>query len=138
MGITFLARMVMWGAMFGGGGDDDEGGNIFGLIAMMLLAPIAAMLIQMAISRSREFEADATGARLAGNGEGLARALEKLNVYSHRVPMNVNPAAENMYIVSPLAGRKVAFTKLFSTHPPMEERIARLRGVPVEQVALPV
>jgi heat shock protein HtpX len=138
MGITFLARMVMWGAMFGGAGDDDEGGNIFGLLAMALLAPIAALFIQMAISRSREFEADATGVRLAGNGEGLAGALEKLNVYSHRVPMNVNPAAENMYIVSPLAGRKAAFTKLFSTHPPMEERIARLRGIPVDQVALQV
>jgi heat shock protein HtpX len=136
MGITFLARMVMWGAMFGGGGDDEEGGNIFGLLAMMLLAPIAAMLIQMAISRSREFEADASGARLAGNGEGLAQALEKLNIYSRRVPMNVNPAAENMYIVSPLAGRKASFSKLFSTHPPTEERIARLRGIRVEQVAL--
>jgi heat shock protein HtpX len=140
MGITFLARMLMWGAMFGGaGGSDDEGGgNIFGLLAMMILAPIAALLIQMAISRSREFEADATGARLAGNGEGLAGALEKLSAYSKRIPMNVNPAAENMYIVSPFAGRKTNFASLFSTHPPMEERVARLRGIRVDQAALQV
>jgi heat shock protein HtpX len=139
MGITFLARMLMWGAMFGGaGGDDDDGGNIIGLLAMMILAPIAAFLIQMAISRSREFEADATGARLAGSPEGLAGALEKLHVYSKRIPMRrANPATENLYIVNPLSGRQVAFARLFSTHPPMEERIARLRGVRVEQVALP-
>jgi heat shock protein HtpX len=139
MGITFLARMLMWGAMFGGaGGDDDDGGNIIGLIAMMILAPIAAMLIQMAISRSREFEADATGARLAGSPEGLARALEKLHVYSKRIPMrNPNPASENLYIVNPLTGRQASFAKLFSTHPPTEERIARLRGVPAEHVVLP-
>jgi heat shock protein HtpX len=138
MGITFLARMVMWGAMFGGAGDEDDGGNIFGLFALMLLAPIAAVVIQLAISRSREFEADATGARLAGNPEGLARALEKLHVYSKRIPMrHTNPATENMYIVNPLSGRKVAFAKLFSTHPPMEERIARLRGISVDHVVLP-
>lgn len=129
MGITFLARMVMWGAMFGGaGGDDDDGGNIFGMLAMMLLAPIAAFLLQAAVSRSREFEADRTGAALAGEGEPLARALEKLHESAKRVPMKVNPAQASMYIVNPLTGRKVAFANLFSTHPPAEERIARLRG----------
>ena len=129
MGITFLARMVMWGAMFGGGGDDDDGGgNIFGLLAMAILAPIAALLLQMAVSRSREFEADRTAARLIGAGEPLARALEKLHETAKRVPMNVNPAAAPMYIVNPFTGRKVAFAGLFSTHPPAEERIARLRS----------
>lgn len=129
MGITFLARMVMWGAMFGGGGSDDEGGgNIFGLLAMMILAPIAAFLLQAAVSRSREFEADRIGARLAGHGEPLARALEKLHESAKRVPMKVNPAQASMYIVNPFTGRKVMFANLFSTHPPAEERIARLRG----------
>ncbi|HWC15327.1 MAG TPA: zinc metalloprotease HtpX [Actinomycetota bacterium] len=129
MGITFIARMAMWGAMFGGGGRDDEGGNnIFGLLAMMILAPLAAMLLQMALSRSREFEADRTGAHMIGNGEALARALEKMEIAAKRVPMDVNPAQATMYIVNPLAGRKVNFAKLFSTHPPTDERIARLRG----------
>jgi heat shock protein HtpX len=128
MGITFIARMAMWGAMFGGGGDDDDGGNIFGLLAMAILAPIAAMLIQMAISRSREFEADRSGAELLGDGESLARALEKIDAYAKRVPMNVNPAQATAYIVNPLTGRKVSFANLFMTHPPTEERIARLRS----------
>lgn len=129
MGITFLGRMVMWGAMFGGaGGDDDEGGNIFGLLAMMILAPIAAFILQAAVSRSREFEADRSGAALAGNGESLASALEKLHESAKRVPMNVNPAQASMYIVNPFTGRKVLFSNLFATHPPMEERVARLRG----------
>ena len=129
MGITFIARMAMWGAMFGGGGGDDEdGGNIFGLIAMAILAPIAAMLIQMAISRSREFEADRSGAELLGDGEALARALEKIDAYAKRVPMDVNPAQATAYIVNPLTGRKISFANLFTTHPPTEERIARLRS----------
>jgi heat shock protein HtpX len=128
MGITFIARMAMWGAMFGGGGDDEDGGNIFGLIAMAILAPIAAMLIQMAISRSREFEADRSGAELLGDGEALARALEKIDAYAKRVPMDVNPAQATAYIVNPLTGRKISFANLFTTHPPTEERIARLRS----------
>lgn len=128
MGITFIARMVMWGAMFGGGGDrDGEGGNIFGLLAMTLLAPLAAALLQMALSRSREFEADRTGAGVLGTGEPLARALEKMQTAAKRVPMNVNPAQATMYIVNPLSGRKVNFAGLFSTHPPTEDRINRLR-----------
>ncbi len=127
MGITFLARMVMWGAMFGGG-DDDDGVNPLGLLAMAILAPLAAMMLQMAVSRSREYEADRSGAALAGDGEPLARALEKLHESARQVPMNVNPAQASMYIVNPLTGRKVAFAGLFSTHPPVEERISRLRG----------
>ena len=126
MGITFLARMVMWGALFGGG-RDDEGGNPLGLLAMAFLAPMAAGLLQMALSRSREFEADRSGAGLMGGGESLARALEKLEVSAKKIPMNVNPAQASMYIVNPLAGRRVNFARLFSTHPSTQERITRLR-----------
>jgi heat shock protein HtpX len=129
MGITFVARMAMWGAMFGGGGrDDDNGGNIFGQLALMILAPIAALLIQMALSRSREFEADRTGARLIGNGDPLARALAKLEKGARAIPMAVEPAQASKYIVNPLTGRRVQFAKMFSTHPPLEERISRLRA----------
>lgn len=129
MSITFIARMAMFGAMFGGGGrDDDRNGNPIALIAMALLAPIAAMAIQMAVSRSREYEADAGAARLLGDGEPLARALAKLEGASKRIPMNVNPATENAYIVNPLGGRRANFARMFSTHPSTEERIARLRS----------
>ena len=129
MGITLVARMAMWGAMFGGGGDDDEGGgNIFGLLILSILAPLAAMLLQMALSRSREFEADRTGAHTLGTGEPLARALEKMQTAAQKIPMDVNPAQATAYIVNPLSGRKVNFARLFSTHPPTEERIARLRN----------
>jgi heat shock protein HtpX len=129
MGITFLARMVMWGAMFGGaGGNDDDGGGILGLLAMAILAPIAAILLQMALSRSREFEADRTAARLIGDGEPLARSLEKLEVAARKIPMNVNPAEASMFIINPFSGRKVNFAKMFSTHPPTEERIEKLRS----------
>jgi heat shock protein HtpX len=117
----------MFGAIFGGGGDDEGGGNIFGLIALAILAPLAAGLIQMALSRSREFQADASGAHLIGEGEPLARALEKIEASAKRVPMDVNPAEATLYIINPLTGRQVNFAKLFSTHPPTEERIARLR-----------
>jgi heat shock protein HtpX len=127
MGITFVARMAMWGAMFSGGGDRDNG-NIFGVIAMAILAPVAAGLIQMALSRSREFEADRSGAALLGDGKPLARALEKIDAYAKQVPMNVDPAQASAYIINPLSGRKVNFANLFTTHPPTEERIARLRS----------
>jgi len=127
MVVTFLARMVMWGSLFFGG-RDREGGNILGVLAMAILAPIAALLLQMAISRSREYEADRTGAAIIGDGEPLARALEKIDAYARRVPMNVDPAQASAYIVNPLTGRRVTFAQLFSTHPPTEERIARLRG----------
>jgi heat shock protein HtpX len=128
MGITFIARMAMWGAMFGGS-EDDEGGGVFGLLFMAILAPIAALLLQRAISRSREFEADRVGASIAGTPEGLARALEKLDATAKRVPMNVHPAQAQAYIVNPYTGRKVQFANMFLTHPPVEERIARLRSV---------
>jgi heat shock protein HtpX len=126
--VMVLATMARWSALFGGMRSDNEegGGNIIGLIAMSILAPLAAMVIQMAISRSREFQADATGARLAGTPEGLARALEKLGSYSRRIPMQANPSTAHMFIVNPLSGRSLM--SLFSTHPPLAERIARLRG----------
>lgn len=128
LGITFIARMAIWGAIFTGGGGDRDGGNIFGVLAMAILAPVAAGLIQMALSRSREFEADRSGAELLGDGEPLARALEKIDAYAKQVPMNVDPAHATAYIINPLSGRQVNFANLFSTHPPTEERIARLRG----------
>jgi heat shock protein HtpX len=130
LGITFLARMLMWGALLGGVGGNNrngEGGNIFGLIAMMIFAPVAAALLQMALSRSREFEADRSGAELLGTGEPLARALEKIEAYAKQIPMNVDPALATAYIINPLTGRKANFANLFRTHPPTEERIARLR-----------
>ena len=127
--ITFTARMFMWGAMFGGGGgDDDEGMNPIALIALMILAPLAAMLLQMALSRSREFEADRTGARLIGDGDPLARALLKLEQGARQIPMDVQPAQAQKYIVNPLTGRRIQFAKWFTTHPPTEERVARLRA----------
>jgi len=126
LAITFAARIVMWGAIFGGGGDDDN--NPLAMLALVILAPIAAMLLQMALSRSREYEADRSGARLLGDGEPLARALEKLDAYAARIPANVAPEQAQLYIVNPLRGRRVQFAKLFTTHPPMEERVARLRN----------
>jgi heat shock protein HtpX len=118
----------MWGAIFGGGGGGrDRDGNVFGALAMMILAPIAAMMMQMALSRSREYEADRSGAALLGDGEPLARALEKIDAYAKQVPMNVDPALATAYIVNPLTGRQVSFANLFQTHPPTTDRVARLR-----------
>jgi heat shock protein HtpX len=130
MAITFLARMLMWGAMFGGlgGGDRRRGQNPLGLIAMMILAPLAAALLQMALSRSREFDADRGGAELLGTGEPLARALQKIDAYARQVPMDVDPAHATAYIINPLTGRQMQFKNLFMTHPPTEERIRRLRA----------
>ena len=128
MAITFAARMAMWGAIFSGGGRDrDRDNNPIVLLATAILAPIAAMVIQMAISRSREYQADAGAARLIGDGEPLARALLRLEAYSGRIPADVNPSQASNYIVNPLNGKKVVFGNLFSTHPPVEERVARLR-----------
>jgi len=127
-GISFIANMAMWGAVLGGGRDDREGGNPFGALAAALLAPIAASLLQMALSRSREFEADRSGAELVGTGEPLARALQKLEAYAKRVPMDIAPAQAQAYIVNPLTGRNVSFANLFRTHPTTEERVARLLG----------
>ncbi len=128
MGITMAARMAMWGAMFGGRGGDDEDDNVIGMLLMMILAPVAAMLLQMALSRSREFEADRSAKALIGDGEPLARALEKIEVYANRVPMNVNQAQATAYIINPLTGRKATFANLFLTHPPTAARIERLRS----------
>ena len=110
-----------------GNSDDDEGGNILIVIAVSVLAYLAAMLIQMSLSRSREFEADRSGARLLHDGEPLARALEKIEASVRAIPMDVNPVQAQKYIVNPLTGRKVQFANIFSTHPPTAERIARLR-----------
>lgn len=125
--ITFVARMAMWGAIFGGGSSDDDQ-NPIAFLATIILAPVAAMLLQMALSRSREYQADASGARLIEDGEPLARALEKLQYAAKRIPDDVSPAQASKYIVNPLTGRKVQFANLFTTHPPMEERIERLRS----------
>jgi len=125
--IMVLASMARWSAIFGGGASDDEGGlGFIGLIAMSIIAPMAAMIVQMAVSRSREYLADSEGAKVAGHSEGLARALEKLGAYSKRRPMHANPSTAHMFIVNPLSGGSLL--KLFSTHPPLEERVARLRG----------
>src|SRR5207245_4530 len=116
MAIMFTARIAMWGAIFGGGGGDrDEGGNIFGLLALVILAPVAAMFLQMALSRSREYAADAGGARLMGTGEPLARALEKIEAYAKQVPMDVNPAQAQAYIGNPLTGRQANLPHLVPT-----------------------
>jgi len=123
--VMMLANMAKWSAIFGGGRDDDDRGGMIGLIAMAILAPIAAMLIQMAVSRSREYLADEEGARVSGKPFGLASALEKLSRASQIVPMDANPSTAHMFIVNPLAG--LSFSNLFSTHPPIEERVARLR-----------
>ena len=126
--ISMMAHMAQWAMIFGGGRRDrDDGGSLIGSLAMIILAPIAAALIQMAISRSREYEADATGARVSGNPLYLASALKKLHAGAQRIPMNANPATAHMFIVNPL--RAGGITNLFSTHPPMEERIARLEAM---------
>ncbi len=125
--ISYLSHMALWFSMFGGR-DSREGANPFVLIVMLIIAPIAAMLIQMAISRSREFVADKDGAQIVGNPLYLADALRKLGYYNKRVPMqDVNEATAHMFIVSPLSGDTVV--KLFSTHPPLEERIKRLEAM---------
>jgi heat shock protein HtpX len=128
MGITVIASMARFAAIFGGGGRDDDRPNPIALIAMSILAPLAAAVIQMGISRSREYQADASAAKLLGTGEPLARALERLDAYAGRIPSNVNPNQASAYIVNPLKGRKIQFANLFSTHPPVEERVARLRN----------
>ncbi len=129
--IMMIAQMARFAAIFGGGARDDEeggGGNILVLIVMSILAPFAALLIQMAISRSREYLADDTGARLSGNPLSLASALEKLNYAAHKLPMQeVKPATAHIFTVSPLTGG--GLLSLFSTHPPIEERIQRLRAM---------
>ena len=130
--ITLLARMGWWAEMFGGfgggGGDRRRGGGISALF-MLILAPIAAMMIQLWVSRTREYEADATGAQITGNPYALASALEKLDAYSKRVPMPGTASTAHLFIVQPLLARE-DFAGLFSTHPPIRKRIERLIGRP--------
>ena len=123
--ITFMARMAFW---FGGSRDDDDrGGNPIAAIAMMILAPIAAMLIQMAISRSREYDADAASAKYVGSPYPLINALGKLDTYSKRIPMDATPSTAHMFIIKPFTGQSMM--RLFSTHPSTEDRIARLQAM---------
>jgi len=128
--ITLLARMAWFAELFGGGrgGDRDRDGGPLVALAMMILAPMAAMLIQMAVSRSREYQADATGAHFTGNPYALASALRKIEEWSHRIPMQGSPTTAHLFIIQPLLGMN--FGNLFSTHPPTADRIARLTGMP--------
>jgi len=125
--ISYLAQMAQWAMIFGGRDRDEEGGNPIVALVMMIVAPIAAMLIQLAISRSREYGADETGAKICGNPLHLANALKKLHMASQRIPMEANPSTAHMFIVNPLTGG--GFARLFSTHPPIEDRIARLEAM---------
>jgi heat shock protein HtpX len=128
--ISMLANMAQWGLMFGGSRDDEgRSTNPIALLATVILAPLAAMLIQMAVSRSREYQADASGAKLTRNPDGLASALGKLGQATRMIPMDANPATAHLFIVNPLSGRALA--NLFATHPPLEDRIARLRAMRV-------
>lgn len=128
-GISALANSLMWLPFFGATGDDEDSGpGALGLVVTALLAPLAATILQLALSRSREYEADAAGARLLGDGRPLAQALAKLDRAARAVPMAVDPAQSAKYIVNPLTGRHVSLAGLFSTHPPVAERIARLTG----------
>ena len=129
MAITMLARFAAWGGLFFGGGGDDRGENMFEILALVILAPLAATLLQLALSRSREYEADRSGARLIGDGEPLARALGKLDAASRQIPMpGARREMAGLYIVNPLAGMNVSMKGLFSDHPPTADRIARLRS----------
>ncbi len=132
--ITWLAHMAQWAMIFGGGRsrDDDRGGGGLAAIAMLILAPIAAMIVQLAISRQREFAADASSAKLIGHPYGLISALEKLGAYNKRIPMDVSPATSALFIVKPLSAGQV-FSSLFSTHPPLEKRIAALRQMVISR-----
>lgn len=129
--VTTIGSVMRWGMIFGGG-SSNENRNPLGEIFAIILAPVAAVIIQFAISRSREFEADRSGAKLAGGGEGLASALEKIEYISKRTPaIETNPAFANLYITNPLSVREIGgfMAKLFSTHPPIAERVARLREI---------
>jgi heat shock protein HtpX len=128
--ITYLAHMAQWAAIFGGRRDDDEGGtNPIAAILLAVLAPLAAMIVQLAVSRAREYQADASGARLAGRTGGLINALGKLQMANQVAPLDASPATAHLFIVNPLSGQTLM--KLFATHPPLEERIARLRAMRV-------
>lgn len=130
--ITWIASMGRWAMIFGGfgGRDDDRGGGGLAALLMIFVAPIAALLIQLGLSRQREFAADASGAKMVGHANGLISALEKLGAYNKRIPMNVPPATASLFIVAPLSAGQV-FSGLFSTHPPLSERIAVLQNMTV-------
>jgi heat shock protein HtpX len=136
LAISFIAQIGQFAMFFGsfGGGRDGEGDgeNIITLLLLVILAPIAAAIIQLAISRAREYQADSSGARLSGDPLALANALRKLEARTQQVPMQVAPAIAPLYIVNPFGGRRVSFSNLFSTHPPLEERIARLERMATE------
>jgi len=128
--VAMLASVARWGLIFGMGGRDDRGQNPLGLLVTAIVAPLAAMIVQMAISRQNEFQADATAARLTRDPQGLASALQHIEGYAAQIPMAVNPAAAQLAIINPLAGpRAPALSGLFRTHPPTEERVARLRAL---------
>jgi heat shock protein HtpX len=129
--IAMLASIARWGMILGGfGGRDDRGQNPFALLIMVIVAPIAAMIVQMAISRQNEFQADATAARMTRDPGGLASALQHIEGYAKQIPMTVNPAAAHLAIINPLSGpRAPAFSGLFRTHPPTDQRVARLREI---------
>ena len=128
--IAMLASMAKWGLMFGRGRRSNGGGNLLVMIAVMIIAPMAAMIIQMMISRSNEFQADATAARITSDPAGLASALQKIDGYVQKIPMQVNPAAAQLAIINPLAGSAGdTVSRFFSTHPPTEKRVAKLRGM---------
>ena len=131
--ITWIAHIGRWGMMFGGmggGRDRDRNGGGIAALLMLLLAPLAALLLQLGISRQREYQADASGARMVGHPYGLVRALEKLGAYNQQIPMNISPTTSALCIVAPLTSREL-FTSLFSTHPPLADRIARLQAMTV-------
>jgi heat shock protein HtpX len=125
--IGMLGNVIKWGAIFGGGRSGGQGGNPFAMIALAIIMPIVAMIVNFAISRQNEYQADRTAALLTGKPHGLSGALRKLEGYAHRIPMDVNPAAAQLAIVNPLAGQRgLGFQRLFSTHPATEDRVARL------------
>lgn len=127
--ITTIANWAQWALMFGMGGSDDDEGGLLASLPLIILGPIAAMMVQMAVSRSREYLADSTGAAIAGQSQGLSNALLKLERASGMVPMNVNPAASHLFIVNPLKAKRLM--NLFSTHPPIEDRVRKLQATPV-------
>ncbi len=128
--IAMLASLARWGLIFGGfGGRDDGDSNPIAMLVMLVVAPLAATIIHMGISRQNEFQADATAARITRDPNGLASALQRIDAHARQIPMAVNPAAAQLAIINPLKGRKMAFGGLFSTHPPLEDRLAALREV---------
>ena len=128
--IATIANIAQWGMILGGfGGRNDRDQNPIAMLLMIIVAPIAAMIVQLAISRQNEYQADATAARLTRDPDGLATALQRIEGYAHQIPMAVNPAAAQLAIINPFAGRRSAFSGLFNTHPSTEERISRLRQI---------